>query len=212
MVSSSGGIVSIGSGLQSQVGEVSLVKNSIKKAEEFVNFAIPEAVIKYHKISKRDKHLVPEGLPKYYIEAITESERKKKEDVKKFLGRFQFIKINSSEAQTSYLKDCYMLDYIFSPIKYKGKGSSAMKKLVEKAVFDKKINGRIVVNVKTVENEMSACVFFYKLGFRFVEAEKNQILHNIISDSKNTTPPTVVGLMYLPKESLSRLLIYKMMV
>lgn len=211
MVSSSGGIISIGSGIQSQVGEVSLVKNSIKKAEELVSFAIPEAVIKYHKISKRDKYWTPEGLPEYYIETITESERKKKEDVKKFLERFQFVKLTQKETQNSYLKDCYMLDYIFSPIKYKGKGSSAMKRLVEKAVFDKKINGRIVVDVKTVENEMSSCVFFYKLGFRFVESEKNQILQNIISDSKNTTPPTIVGLMYLPKESLNRLLIYKMM-
>ena len=67
MVLSSGEILTIGSGMQSQVGGTAAIKRSALKPDEEKAVEIPKSTIKYHKIGKHDKYKVTGILPEYYI-------------------------------------------------------------------------------------------------------------------------------------------------
>ena len=82
-----------------------------------------------------------------------------------------------------------------------------MKGLAEKAMFDSKAEGRIVTFSSPVCKESSPALFFYKLGFRFMEKGANEYMEECIIKKVPDIPPQV-GMMYLPKKNLQKLLRY----
>ena len=85
--------------------------------------------------------------------------------------------------KTKFLKNCYIVDYIQSPKIGCGMGTAAIKSLAEKAMFDTKAEGRIVTFSAPIIRESSPAIFFYKLGFRFINPESNEIIKKCIKDN-----------------------------
>ena len=109
--------------------------------------------------------------------------------------------------QTKILKDCYVIDYIQSPKQRCGLGTEALKTLAEKVMFDKRAEGRIVTFSAPICKESSPALFFYKLGFRFMEANANEYMEECIIKKVPDAPPQT-GMMYLPRKNLHKLLRY----
>ena len=86
-------------------------------------------------------------------------------------------------------------------------GTEAVKALAEKAMFDPRANGRIVTFSAPVWKESSPALFFYKLGFRFIEKGANEYMEDCLIKKIPDIPPQI-GMMYLPKNNLHRLLRY----
>jgi hypothetical protein len=86
-------------------------------------------------------------------------------------------------------------------------GSEAIKQLAEKAMFDSRAEGRIVTFSAPLMRESSPALFFYKLGFRFTDPQCNLVMEECL---KNKMPdiPAQIGMMYLPKSQLHKLLRY----
>jgi hypothetical protein len=120
---------------------------------------------------------------------------------------FNFFQLNPEVKKTKFLKNCYVIDYIQSPVHRRGLGTEAIKGLVEKAMFDPKAEGRIVTFSSPVWKESSPAQFFYKLGFRFMDPEANRNIEECIIKKVPDTPPQI-GMMYLPKHNLHKLLRY----
>ena len=211
MVLSSGEILTIGSGIQSQVGGTATIRRSSKKQDEEKAIEIPKSTIKYHKIRKHEKYRVKGELPQDYISDI----KVPKTDIDKLIqltSKYKLVTFKiPDESHDYYIKSCYQIDYISSPIRHKGEGTKAVKSLLEKSMTDKDTEGRIIVDVKITDSETSSAGFFYKLGFRFIDRQKNEIMKNWLKDEKNILPPKTTGLMYLPKEHTQRLLMYRML-
>ena len=106
-----------------------------------------------------------------------------------------------------YLKNCYVIDYIQSPKARCGLGTEAIKQLAEKAMFDNMADGRIVTFSSPVWKESSPALFFYKLGFRFMEKGANEYMEECLIKKIPDIPPQT-GMMYLPKVHLHKLLRY----
>ena len=127
---------------------------------------------------------------------------------KKFLGGgFNFFQLNTTQEKTKFLKNCYVIDYISSPTPKKGLGTEAVKQLAEKAMFDPRTEGRIVTFSTPVWQESSPALFFYKLGFRFIDPNGNSYMEECLRKKIPDIPPQI-GMMYLPKSNLHRLLRY----
>ena len=120
---------------------------------------------------------------------------------------YLFFRQQKEKYKLKYLKNCYIIDYIQSPISRCGLGTAAVKNAVEKAMFDSKTEGRIVTFSAPVCKESSPAIFFYKLGFRFVEDEKNEIIKECVIKKIPDAPPQC-GIMYLPRINLHKLLRY----
>ncbi|MCM1004660.1 MAG: hypothetical protein NC408_10030, partial [Candidatus Gastranaerophilales bacterium] len=105
------------------------------------------------------------------------------------------------------LKNCYVIDYIQSPKSRCGLGTEAVKQLAEKAMFDNMADGRIVTFSSPVWKESSPSLFFYKLGFRFMDPKANEYMEECLIKKVPDLPPQV-GMMYLPKTHLHKLLRY----
>lgn len=109
--------------------------------------------------------------------------------------------------KVKYLKHCYVIDYIQSPRQHNGLGTEALKILAEKAMFDSRTEGRIVTYSSPVWKESSPALFFYKLGFRFMERAGNEYMEECLAKKIPDIPPQI-GMMYLPKSNLHKLLRY----
>ena len=122
-------------------------------------------------------------------------------------GEFNFFQLQPEKRKTAFLKNCYIIDYIQSPKPRCGLGTEAVKALAEKAMFDPRANGRIVTFSAPVWKESSPALFFYKLGFRFIEKGANEYMEDCLIKKIPDIPPQI-GMMYLPKNNLHRLLRY----
>ena len=120
---------------------------------------------------------------------------------------FNFFQLEPERKQTKFLKNCYLIDYIQSPKMGCGLGTEAIKNLAEKAMFDQKADGRIVTFCAPVWKESSPAQFFYKLGFRFMDKEANKYIEDCIIKKVPDLPPQI-GMMYLPKANIHKLLRY----
>ena len=211
MVLSSGEILTIGSGLQSQVGGTALIKRYALKPDEGNAVEIPKSTIKYHKIGKHDKYKVTGILPEYYI-SDKQVPKTNVDNLIKLSSKYQLVSFKiPDESNDYYVNSCYMIDFISSPVRCKGEGTKAIKALVEKSITDKDTKGRIITDVRIIDGQTSAAGFFYKLGFRFVDKNKNEQMQNWINDTSAILSPQLTGLMYLPQEGTKRLLMYKML-
>ncbi len=158
-----------------------------------------KAKITVKKIKRGDNIIIPGEIDDDYVDII-------EEPLGKDYGG-NFFSAAPLTRKIKYLKNCYIIDYIQSPKARCGLGTEAIKNLAEKAMFDSKTEGRIVTFSAPLVKESSPALFFYKLGFRFISPEANQYMEECIL-KKIPDIPAQVGMMYLPKSRLHKLLRY----
>lgn len=207
----SNGISTINNNYSGSNGSTMYVKRKIDKPQEESKVNVPSCKIKFHKVKKQNKFKVIGKLPEYYISDISVP----KTDVNNFEKmtiKYRFVSLKKFEdIEEHYTNGCYVIDYMFSPIRGKGEGTKAIRSLVEKAISDKDTEGRILVDVKVIDGETSAAGFFYKLGFRFTDELKNEIMQNWLTNQKTQFSPKIVGMMYLPQDKMKKLMMYKIL-
>ncbi len=161
-----------------------------------------KAQIRIKKIKRSDNIVIPGDIDDDYVDIIEDNLLEKAPQ-----GEFNFFQLEPKKRKTAFLKNCYIIDYIQSPKQRCGLGTEAVKSLAEKAMFDPRAEGRIVTFSAPVWKESSPALFFYKLGFRFVEKGANEYMEECLIKKVPDIPPQI-GMMYLPKNNLHRLLRY----
>lgn len=161
-----------------------------------------KATIRVSKISRSDKIIITGDIEDDYVDIVEDSISNQVQE-----SEFNFFQLVPDATVTKYLKNCYIIDYIHSP-KYRcGLGTEAVKSLAEKAMFDNRAQGRIVTFSTPVWKESSPALFFYKLGFRFMDKKANEYMEECLIKKIPDIPPQI-GMMYLPKSNLHKLLRY----
>ena len=174
-----------------------------------------KATLRVKKIKRGDNIIIPGEIDDDYVDIVEEEVEYKGKYSRYDTGGNLFLP-NKTPAQfiprtykrkTKYLKNCYIIDYIQSPKPKCGLGTEALKQLAERAMFDSRADGRIVTFSAPVMKESSPALFFYKLGFRFTDPVCNQVMEECL---KHNMPdiPAQIGMMYLPKNRLHKLLHY----
>lgn len=162
-------------------------------------FLKEKATLRVKKIKRGDNIIIPGEIEEDYVDIVEETV---KQD-----SSYNFFEATPLVRKTQYLKSCYIIDFIQSPKVRCGLGTEAIKQLAEKAMFDSRAQGRIVTFSAPVVKESSPALFFYKLGFRFIEPSANIYMEECIRKKIPDIPPQV-GMMYLPKNHLHKLLRY----
>lgn len=162
-----------------------------------------KANLRVKKFKRSDGIIIPGEIDDDYVDIVEENDYS---DTDPNEG-FSFVNLVPKKKKIKYLKDCYIIDYIQSPHAHCGLGTEAVKGLAEKAMFDPKIQGRIVTYSAPVWQESSPALFFYKLGFRFMEPSANERMNDCLIKNIPDLPPQT-GMMYLPKAHLNKLLHY----
>lgn len=163
-----------------------------------------KANLKVKKFKRSDGIIIAGEIDDDYVDIVEEDDYSYSENMSQ---DFTFLNLMPKKKKTKYLKDCYIIDYIQSPQAHCGLGTEALKGLAEKAMFDPKIQGRIVTYSAPVWQESSPALFFYKLGFRFMEPKANERMQECLIKNIPDLPPQT-GMMYLPKVQLHKLLHY----
>lgn len=174
-----------------------------------------KATIRVKKIKRGDNIVIPGEIDDDYVDIVEEEVEYRGKYSNYNTGGHLFLP-NTTQTQfiprtykrrTKYLKNCYIIDYIQSPKPKNGLGTEALKQVAEKAMFDTRADGRIVTFSAPIMKESSPALFFYKLGFRFIDPESNAVMEECL---KNNMPdiPAQIGMMYLPKSRLHKLLHY----
>lgn len=164
-----------------------------------------KATIRVKKFKRSDNIIMVGDLDDDYVDIVETCQDNTLKNMPK--GTFNFFQLNPEIKKTKFLKNCYIIDYIQSPKPRCGLGTAAIKELAEKAMFDERAEGRIVTFCSPVWKESSPAIFFYKLGFRFMEKNANEYIAQCIDQRVPDTPPQI-GMMYLPKANLHKLLRY----
>ena len=166
-------------------------------------FLKEKATLKVKKFKRADNIIIAGEIDDDYVDIV-------EEDLPDSGGEnftFNFFNPKPQKRKLKYLKNCYVIDYIQSPKAHCGLGTEAIKNLAEKAMFDSRAEGRIVTFSAPVWRESSPALFFYKLGFRFMEKSANDYMIECLKEKKPDLPPQT-GMMYLPKSHLNKLLRY----
>ena len=170
-----------------------------------------KANIRIKKIKRADNIIIPGEIDDDYVDVVEEDVSRTESGIVYNSGGNFFaspdIMAQPQKRKIKYLKNCYIIDYIQSPKPRCGMGTNAIKQLAEKAMFDKRADGRIVTFSAPIVREMSPAIFFYKLGFRFTDPEANENIEKCIMDNMPDIPPQI-GMMYLPKIRLHKLIRY----
>lgn len=178
-----------------------------------------KATLRVKKIKRGDNIIIPGEIDDDYVD-IVEEEIEYKGKYSQYAqdsgggGNF-FSRQEASllftprtyKRKTKYLKNCYIIDYIQAAKPKCGQGTEALKQLAEKAMFDSRAQGRIVTFSAPMMKEASPALFFYKLGFRFIDPASNEVMEECL---RNNMPdiPAQIGMMYLPKNRLNKLIHY----
>ena len=90
-----------------------------------------------------------------------------------------------------------------------GGGTAAIKCVVRKSLGNPLSQGRVILYSTSIVPGDYSAGFYYKLGFRFVQDEKNKIMQTWFQeDEKRNYSPPIDGTMYLPKENIEHCLNY----
>ena len=172
--------------------------------------------VKYKKINASDKRMAFGIYPEDYVyEIIVNKPNEMNVYIKAPLlgitgGLGQAANKDSNVIKKYYFNSCYELEDILAPERYKGWGTETIKSILAISLEDKDTNGRIILNAKITDGETSPVGFFYKLGFRFTDKNLNNQMEEWMRSSSNSCiSPMITGMMYLPKENISKLLMYK---
>ena len=169
-----------------------------------------KATMRVKKIKRGDNIIIPGEIDEEYVD-IVEEEMQSSPDYSVGGGGNFFASPHiispPPKRKLKYLKNCYIIDYIQSPKQRCGMGTNAIKSLAEKVMFDKKADGRIVTFSAPMVRESSPALFFYKLGFRFTEPSCNEVMEKCLRDNMPDIPAQI-GMMYLPKVRLHKLIRY----
>jgi len=160
-----------------------------------------KATLRIKKFKRADNIIIAGEIDDDYVDIVEEAVEDESQNVLNFFEQKQVFK------KTKYLKSCYVIDYIQSPKARCGLGTEAVKGLAEKAMFDSRAEGRIVTFSSPVWKESSPALFFYKIGFRFMNPEANDYMEECLAKKVPDIPPQT-GMMYLPKRNLHKLLRY----
>jgi hypothetical protein len=91
----------------------------------------------------------------------------------------------------------------------KGSGTRSVQALVRRSLQDVETQGRVTLDACCIDGETAPGGFYYKLGFRFTNPEMNRICKEWIEQGgKRENAPWATGMMYLPKENISKCLNY----
>ena len=161
-----------------------------------------KATLRVKNFKRSDNIIIAGDIDENYVDIIEEEISPNTED-----PSFNFFQQPPEKKKIKILKDCYVIDFIQSPRAYCGMGTEAVKGLAEKAMFDNKAEGRIVTFSSPVWKESSPALFFYKLGFRFIDPSGNDYMEECLIKKVPDIPPQI-GMMYLPKSNLHKLLRY----
>ncbi|MBQ4115653.1 hypothetical protein IJD34_09665 [bacterium] len=164
-----------------------------------------KATIRVKKFKRSDNIIIVGEIDDDYVDIVETSQANSLKNLHG--GTFNFFQLNPEVKKTKFLKNCYIIDYIQSPKPCHGMGTEAIKELAEKAMLDNRAEGRIVTYCAPIWKEASPAIFFYKLGFRFMEKGANEYIAECIRQKIPDSPPQQ-GMMYLPKNNLHKLLRY----
>ena len=169
-----------------------------------------KATIRVKKIKRADNLIIPGEIDDEYVDIVEEDVKNKSASPDFRSGNFfatgELI-LPPQKRKIKYLKNCYIIDYIQATKPRCGQGTEAIKALAEKAMFDTKAEGRIVTFSAPLVKESSPAIFFYKLGFRFTDPQCNEVIQKCLIDNIPDIPAQI-GMMYLPKARLHKLLRY----
>ena len=74
---------------------------------------------------------------------------------------------------------------------------------------DSRTNGRVTLQSDIIDGKTSPSGFYYKLGFRFSDESKNDIMKKWLEQGgKKESSPMITGFMFLPKENIHNCLNY----
>lgn len=200
------------SGVNANLQQMSVVKAMPSKTgislPPVLGFKTPKgkgkANLRVKKFKRSDDIIIAGEIDDDYVDIVEEEDLSGSDNLNQ---SFTFVNLMPKKKQTKYLKDCYIIDYIQSPHARCGLGTEAVKGLAEKAMFDPKIQGRIVTYSAPVWQESSPALFFYKLGFRFMDPGANERMRECLIQNMPDLPAQT-GMMYLPKNQLQKLLHY----
>ncbi len=176
-----------------------------------------KAKIKYRKIKPSDVIIAPEGLPEEYYYEGEENRTSILKSVRQYLnflpdktqeGNF-FLSgvVDEDERLQKYFNACYLISHIEAPVPLNGAGTEAMQSLVEKSMLDEETCGRVILYMVQLSEADTSPKFFYKLGFRYIDADSNTAMEKFIETNifEFRVQP---GYMYLPKGNIQKLLRY----
>jgi len=211
MVSSANYNLTITAGIQSQINATNPVKFNGQKEQSEKEAAVENAKIKFRKIKQSDKYSVQGVWSDDYVIDVECDTAQEAKNMTELMSRYRLITFKvPAKRRYTYLKDCYKLESIVSPQRYKGAGTKAVQALLERSLADKETAGRIVVYAEITDGQTSPAGFFYKLGFRFIDKEMNEIMDEWIKKRIKTNSPKLTGMMYLPREHINKLMMYNM--
>lgn len=200
------------SGVNANLQQMNVVKTMASKTgislPPILGFRTPigkgKAELRVKKFKRSDAIIIPGEIDDDYVDIVEEDDYS---DNRNMNQEFTFVNLMPRKKKVKYLKDSYIIDYIQSPQARCGLGTEALKGLAEKAMFDPKIQGRIVTYSAPVWQESSPALFFYKLGFRFMDTDANERMRECLI-KKVPDLPAQTGMMFLPKAHLHKLLHY----
>jgi len=165
-------------------------------------FLKQKATLRVKKFKRSDNIIIAGSIDDDYVDIEEQVLSHENDDKRNF-----FSTTPPPLLKEKILKECYVIDYIQSPHVRCGLGTEAIKGLAEKAMFDPRIQGRIVTFSAPMCRESSPALFFYKLGFRFIDNVGNEYMEECIKKKIPDIPPQT-GMMYLPRTHLHKLLRY----
>lgn len=207
MVSSTNYNVAINPNMSSSMGVSNAVKVASQPQKREEKLAVKSAKIKYSKIKSSDKHAVYGDWKQDYVYEVVK-EITNSPEMNELRSRYRLITFKNPISKSLYLNSCYKIDFIEAPQRYQGEGTKVVKALVERSLADKDTQGRVVVNAEIIDEKTSPAGFFYKLGFRFVDSQMNEVMEKWVREKTLVNAPKLTGMMYLPKENINRVIMY----
>lgn len=207
MVSSTNYTMSINPNVSSTVGVSNTLKVGSQAPKKEEKEVVKNAKIKFHKIKGTDKYAVYGDWKEDYVYAVIK-EVTNTPEMSELRSRYRLITFRNPVSKSLYLNSCYKIDFIESPQRYNGAGSKALKAVVERSLADNETQGRVVVNADIIDGKTSPAGFFYKLGFRFIDESMNQVMEKWAREKTLVNAPKLKGTMYLPKENISKVMLY----